>query len=173
DGYLWLTTTGGLARFDGVRFTAYGMADGLSSNRFQGLAVDHAGTLWISAEDGTLVSRAGTAFRAPATARVRESVEMLPVPAGAVLAAGFQEYWAWRSGVRTLSPSAVDTTTTPLMDAAGRVWLTLDRGAPARLAGDRVEAIGPPGQRGDHWVLDQRSGTACFVRRVGQDAELL
>src|SRR5215475_742607 len=59
DGYLWLTTTGGLARFDGVRFTTYGLADGLSSNRFQGLAVDRAGTLWMSAEDGTLVSRAG------------------------------------------------------------------------------------------------------------------
>ena len=63
DGYLWLTTTGGLARFDGVRFEIFGLAQGLPTNRFQGMAVDHAGDLWISAVDGNLVRWDGRRFR--------------------------------------------------------------------------------------------------------------
>jgi ligand-binding sensor domain-containing protein len=29
DGYLWVGTQGGLARFDGVRLVTYGLAEGL------------------------------------------------------------------------------------------------------------------------------------------------
>jgi ligand-binding sensor domain-containing protein len=33
DGYLWLGTLGGLAKFNGVEFTSYGKSDGLLNNR--------------------------------------------------------------------------------------------------------------------------------------------
>ena len=33
DGYLWLGTLGGLAKFDGKKFTSYGKSDGLLNNR--------------------------------------------------------------------------------------------------------------------------------------------
>ena len=49
DGYLWLATTVGLVRFDGVTFTPYqpGAGQRLLSNRLYGLFTDSAGRLWV------------------------------------------------------------------------------------------------------------------------------
>src|SRR5436190_9828689 len=53
DGYLWLTTSDGLVRFDGVRFTVFerGATTGFDSNRLTALFEDREGTLWIGTED--------------------------------------------------------------------------------------------------------------------------
>ena len=58
DGYLWLSTFGGLARFDGVRFTIFNSANtpGLKSNRITALFEDHRGILWLGTETGELMS---------------------------------------------------------------------------------------------------------------------
>ena len=59
DGYLWLTTSDGLARFDGVRFTVFNKSNspGISNNRFQSLYEDPQGDLWLGTEDGGVVRR--------------------------------------------------------------------------------------------------------------------
>ena len=52
NGYLWLATQEGLARFDGVRFKSYGLQDGLPSVEINALCQDHKGTLWIGTSGG-------------------------------------------------------------------------------------------------------------------------
>jgi signal transduction histidine kinase/ligand-binding sensor domain-containing protein len=58
DGYLWLATFGGLARFDGIKFTTYnsGNTPGLKSNRLLSLFEDRDGTLWIGTQSGNVMT---------------------------------------------------------------------------------------------------------------------
>jgi len=53
DGYLWVGTLGGLARFDGRRFTTFDSDNtpGLKGNRIVSLFEDSRGNLWIGTEN--------------------------------------------------------------------------------------------------------------------------
>ena len=56
DGYVWVSTYNGLARFDGVRFTVFesGGTPGLASSRVTSLFESDDGALWIGHEGGEL-----------------------------------------------------------------------------------------------------------------------
>jgi ligand-binding sensor domain-containing protein len=61
DGYLWVGTGGGIARFDGIRFRSFttGNTPALVSDNVFDLAEDQAGRLWFATSHGLAVRENG------------------------------------------------------------------------------------------------------------------
>lgn len=59
NGYLWVGTEEGVARFDGQRFRIFDRRSGLAANTIAALAVDAGGAVWIGMRDRGLARFSG------------------------------------------------------------------------------------------------------------------
>ena len=59
DGYIWIATQTGLARFDGLRFETIKIPVGRETPIIRALLLDDAGRLWLAEEGGTVVRMSG------------------------------------------------------------------------------------------------------------------
>jgi ligand-binding sensor domain-containing protein/nitrogen-specific signal transduction histidine kinase/ActR/RegA family two-component response regulator len=160
EGYLWIATADGLARFDGIgmRVWRYDPGDpaGLPGNNIQALHVDRRDRVWFAIEgEGIamldapnrelhLYRRAGhPGIGSDDTWAITSRGDDLwfgTYDAGVhrMQADGRIERWAAKEGL----PS--DTILALAMDAAGTLWVATDRGL-GRIAGGRASAVALPG----------------------------
>ena len=65
DGYLWVATLNGVARFDGMRFTVFDKSNtpGITANRFAAMVRGSNGDLWLYTENGAITRYHNNEFR--------------------------------------------------------------------------------------------------------------
>lgn len=57
DGFIWVGTQAGVARYNGDAFTTYSRHEGLPSDRVRHMLLDRTGVLWIKTAGGLAVWR--------------------------------------------------------------------------------------------------------------------
>lgn len=142
EGYLWVATHGGLARFDGVRFQLQPLAAGSlgSSALIRAMLLGRGNTIWVAleAERGLVAGYSGTATN------VFTAADGLP---------GFKPLVLAQTG-------------------DGAVWVGYVDGSACRLANGKVTRFGPAdGLAGNSgcWVAADAAGQLWFAKsgRVG------
>ncbi|MEO0557590.1 MAG: ATP-binding protein [Bacteroidota bacterium] len=162
DGFLWIASTGGLARFDGRRFIVHTARSGsdLPSSRFNGLTGGHGDTLWAVTEQGDVVRHTEGQFSVQGT-MVTGGQQALGVDrAGQV--------HALKSGRLVLPDdsvaSAVSVDGVFARDREGELWVRCETNRQCRVRAGTLERVGEPGV--EHLV--QGPGLAVALRREGE-----
>ena len=155
DGYLWLATTDGLVRFDGVRFVHWRPKTGHTAllGVVRSLCATRDGSLWIGTAAGLVGHLRGddlTTFSVGAqVAAIFEDRD------GTLWVATENNLLRFRAATQELMGTAITLPGTflsgPLQDRSGSIWFTTLSGA-QRL--DSSNPQGPPAEiaKGRYWL---------------------
>ncbi len=177
DGYLWVATLDGLARYDGVGFRVWRKEDGLVDNEISAVAVDARNRIWIGQNSGGVAyldadRRLHMLNDLPGSLPIKASVWSLAATGDGSLWIGTMDAGLYRMAAdgrwthflhrdgdaRSLPGNRIPRM---LVDDSGTLWISTDT-ALARWTGNhfqRVPAEVHDGQPIERFIVD-RAGNA-------------
>jgi signal transduction histidine kinase/ligand-binding sensor domain-containing protein len=176
DGYLWVGTFGGVARFDGTGFRLAARVDsaGQHTDRVLSLAVGRDSALWIGTEAGLLRYHGGRYdVYTTANGLPDDEVSALHVDRDGVLwigtARGGLVRFADRGFTRVPAPdgSPLSYVFSIMETSDGTIWVNLPNSYMTVARERRDTARAPHDRLSEALVLEERSGARWFQRAAG------